>query len=444
MSIYLILIIFLYILWIFRGELHFIDMILLYCLFFDISVRFAGEQTINYQYLQSFIILIYIFLYLIRNWKDFDDKARSLLFYSFGFLLFTIMIPYFKGVSLNSSLRTFAINSQSILILPIVYHYYSTKGEINNLFKVVCYMTILWALAVIIFTLLKIDVIGTYANLGSQGFGIGYIYFGEMSNRGAISYISLLFICFPAILINIKGTLKSLWFISTIFIISIILISLKRFSLIAIGFGIVNFFLFSGIKLSKKYAYLGILILTIVLLLNFTPLPDLIIESYFRRGAENKISIESVQEDIRLYEPFYVFNDTMKNNISNFLFGPQTDIVFDVYSKTHYLPMRMIHNQYAQYMLIYGIIGLFLYIMIYIKLYLICLKYYKLIKYSSTIYAWYWVTFQNIILLFIIGGIAGGHVHPTYRTIVMIVCGGIAGYFKKQYYNKYITKNSII
>lgn len=419
--------------------MNFIDMILLYCLFFDITTIFAGEQRVNYNYVQPFIILVYTALYTIRMFPHFDHNAKRLFYYTFGFLLLTVLIPVLHGDSLNAGLRIFAGNSQSIIILPIAYHYYSTKGDVDNLFKIICYVTILWVAAVIIFTLLKID--ATALNLGSEGFGLGLIYFGEMSNRGAISYISLLFIASPIIFLQEKGIVRFLLFISIISIFAVIMISLKRFSVIAIGLATINLLFFSGIKLKRRFVLIGIFSMVVVALLYFTPLPDLIVESYYHRGAERKVSIEAVKEDVRLYEPIFALENVSSKGIDAIFFGSQTSGIMDISSDAYYIPGRAIHNQYAQHILVYGIVGLFLYLMIFITIYRICAKYAKYTKNIAYINVWYWLTFQNIVLIFIIAGIVGGHIHPTYRTIVMMVSGGIAGFFAKQHKKLMVSTN---
>ncbi len=440
MIIYLILLIFLFCLWLFRGKMKFIDMILLYCLFFDITIRFAGEQRVNYSYVQPFIILIYVTLYIIRMWPNFDHNCKRLFFYTIGFLILSVLIPVLKGASLDSALRIFAMESQSIVILPIAYHYYSTDGDVDNLVKIICYVIILWVAALVIFTILRIDVIGNI--LGSEDFGLGLLYFGEMSNRGAISYISLLFIASPIILLQNKGIIRILLFISIISIFAVIMISLKRFSVIAIYLGTINMLFLSGIKLKRRFVLIGIFSMVVVALLYFTPLPDLIVQSYYHRGAEKKVSIEAVQDDVRLYEPFFAFGYASSKGIDAVLFGSQTSGIMDISSEKYYIPGRDIHNQYAQYILVYGIVGLILYLMIFVTIYRICAKYAKYTKNIIYINAWYWLTFQNILFVFIIGGIVGGHIHPTYRTIVMMVSGGISGYFAKQH-NKLMVSNNI-
>lgn len=439
MIIYLILLIFLFCLWLFRGKMKFIDMILLYCLFFDITIRFAGKQGVNYNYVQPFIILIYVTLYIIRMWHYFDHNCKRLFFYTIGFLILTVLIPVFKGATLDSTLRIFAVDSQSIIILPIAYHYYSTKGDVDNLFKIICYVTILWVAAVIIFTLLKID--ATLLNMGTEGFGLGLIYFGEMSNRGAISYISLLFVASPIIFLQEKGIVRFLLFISIISIFAVIMISLKRFSVVAIGLATINLLLFSGIKLKRRFVLIGIFSMVVVALLYFTPLPDLIVESYYRRGAERKVSIEAVQEDVRLYEPIFALENVSSKGIGAILFGSQTGRIMDISSDKYYIPGRAIHNQYAQYILVYGIVGLFLYFMIFITIYRICANYDKHTKNIAYINTWYWLTIQNVLLIFFIAGVPGEHIQPTYRTIVMLVSGGIAGYFAKQYKKLMVSNN---
>lgn len=72
----------------------------------------------------------------------------------------------------------------------------------------------------------------------------------------------------------------------------------------------------------------------------------------------------------------------------------------------------------------------------------VCSKYINNLKNISYYNAWYWLTFQNILFVFIIGGMVGGHIHPTYRSIVMMVAGGIAGYFTKQHRILAISNNS--
>lgn len=213
----------------------------------------------------------------------------------------------------------------------------------------------------------------------------------------------------------------------------VLLIALKRFSLVAISMALSNFILNSGIKIRRKAAFLIVLALMFAGLLYFTDLPRIITQSYFSRGAETKISVEAVQTDVRIYEPIYVLGDAMEKGLLALLFGSQTTSEFDIDTESHFIIGRRIHSVYGQYLLQYGLFGLLVYLSLFSMSYRLGRKWLsnarKLGEFVDPIE---WVTFLNIILVFVIGGMVGGHSHVTYRSFAFLVMGALGGAFSEQ------------
>lgn len=426
--IYVVLFLFLLGITLVKGKRSFIDFYLLYCLFFDVFIRYTGPQRTNFSYLLYFLVLVYVAQYLLINWPTFVGTARKLLVVSAIFLGYMTIAPVLRGGSLDQSLRNFAVNSASILVLPIAYHYYSQRGRIHDLLKIVGITTILWVVAVLFFTLQRIDTIS--GKMGSDSFGMNILYFGEMSNRGALSYIGLMLLAYPVVVKQFYGIAKQIYNVSCIFIIVVMLIALKRFTLIAVGAGLINVMLKTGVRLRSKILLLMGISALAMTILAFTPLPRVIVDSYYKRGGERKISVDAIENDVRLVEPIYIIQGSISQGVFGFIFGSQNTREFDIESEEHYLIGRNIHNQYGQYLLIYGLLGVYLYLSLFWISYRDVTNKKKRLA-EVKIDPLKWLTFQNIVIVFVVGGMVGGHIHMTYRSLAFILIGGLGGNFTK-------------
>ncbi|NPD46732.1 hypothetical protein [Lentimicrobium sp. S6] len=332
-----------------------------------------------------------------------------------------------KGESIDQSIRTFSKVFTSVIILPISFHYYSKKGNIKNLIISGYYFIIAWVMIVLLFTILKYDAVGD--KLGSTTFGGGIFYFGNMGQRGALTYISFALLIVPLIMSNFLNKRKSTLFISIGFILSILFIALKRFSFVVIILGLFNYLIKSTISFKLKLRL--VLGASVILILVFftTDLKDITIKSYDNRGAERKFGTEAISSDIRIFEPFYVFRQIGDNSMSDFFFGKKMAKRTISISTSNFEGDRVVHNEYAQILLKYGIFGLVMYLYIFVILYKIVLRLKKELQIRNIYRDEYWIVFQNFLIIFIISGMVGGHVHITFRGFVLLFLGGIGGYF---------------
>lgn len=412
-----------------KGKLHFIDVFLIFCLYFDSAIAFAGSQRVNFLYAQPMITLIYSLYYFSSRMGKMSVWDKKVFYPVLGFLFVILFSPIIKGADIDQTVRSFSLNYSSLIMLPIAFHHYSTRGDIENLFKVGGYFIILWTFSVLIFTFFRVDTLSGYA--GAESFGLGLFYFGDMSRRGAISYMGLALLLLPAILPFFRKQKKLILIISSVFVGAILLISMKRFSLIAITLGMANYIISTKVRIFRKVSLAANVVILIIPVFLFTNLAGMIVQSYYQRGAQRKISLVAMQEDLRFYEPLYIINYTIEGGIIGMLLGRDLDDKFDIETEKYTLVNRTIHNQYGVYMLLFGFTGLILYLMIFIRLYYITRKFRRYLSIKRGVNFQYWLVFQNIVIIFLLGGIGGGHTHITYRALVLIFAGGISGHFYK-------------
>lgn len=416
-----------------KRNISFIDYYLLYCLYFDATTVFAGGQMVNYMYFQHFSMFIFSVIYIFRNWNGFTTPNRKVLFLVFIFFLILIFSPVIKGLSLNQSLRQFSVNYNSLIILPLAFHYYSGKGDIVNLFKTGYYFLVVWMTLVIFFTVFRIAESSGYLLVRTTDYvhGGGILFFGNMGVRGAITYISFAILIVPIFLRRIVKVNKSMIFIIVAFVIVVLLINLKRFSFVVIVLALFNYLLKSNVRLSTKIIWTFSLVFLTFMLFSFSPLNQIVSDRFDVRGGDRKFSIDAIEGDLRIYEPLYVFEYVFEGSFLEILMGRETSRTMDVFSELHQVEQRQIHNQYAQYLYIYGIIGFFSYLLIFLVLYYLAHKYRNILVKSKIDINEYWIVFQNYVLIFIAAGMVGGHVHVTFRGMVLLFAGAFCGHFYK-------------
>lgn len=399
-------------------------------MYFDATIVLAGSQSVNFAYFQYSMVLAFSLFYFFNKGIKVFRLHRKLIIATVVFLLIILLIPILKGQSINETVRIFSVNYASIIILPVAFHYYSQKGNIMNLLRSGYYFILSWVLIVLLFTYFKIDVAGDF--LGSGTFGGNIFYFGNMARRGAITYISFALLLVPLILNYTNKAEKTTLIISSGFLLSIMFIALKRFSFVVIILGLINYFIKSSLSLKLKIRVIFGAGAIGILLFILTNIGDITMQSYENRGAEQKFGSDAIERDIRIYEPLYVFSEVRKGSFSQILFGEKENINrIQVDSEMHSDSNRIIHNEYAQMMLKYGIIGLLAYLYILIVIYRITVKLKNELLRKDVEISEYWIVFQNLILIFIVAGMVGGHVHVTFRALVFVFGGGISGYLYK-------------
>jgi len=412
-------------------NLSFVDIYILFCLYFDATFSFIGGQYVGYLYFQNAIIFLYSVYYFFIKVTHGGLLYRRLLGITLLFLTSMIILPLLQGISLNQAIRTMSMNYSSLIILPISYHYYATRGSIINLFRIAYIFIISWVLIVVIYSIFKIDVTLSSEHLGSNTFGAGILYYGNMAARGAITYIAFLILLIPFIVKNVKERKMILVYMALAILILAVLLALKRFAFVAVGLGFLNYLIKSSISKRQKFGIIAAAISVLSLVLLSSGLENIIEQRYEARGGVNKYSEDAVTTDIRIYEPLYVLENLINKPIEHIFFGSDSEGTISVSSNLHYSKEREVHNQYASFMLEYGILGMLLYLNIYWVLYRRTRQLKIGLDKMNIPVEDYWIVFQNFVIIFVIEGMIGGHVHITLRGLIMVFGGGIAGYFSK-------------
>lgn len=402
----------------FTKNLNFLDILPLFLFYFDTTIVFSNHPP-TYQYFECFLIFIFSLNYLLKQ------KSKNKELTTFGTFLFlgaALIFPIFQAEELNQAVRAFSITFTSIIILPISFNYYSQKSNINNLLK----STYVLIIAYVCFVL-----VATYFKLGgieSERFAGNTFYFGHVALRGGLTYIGFILLTVPLVYTQISNHRKVILIVLIVVIMIIFFSVLKRFVFVIIGLAIINYFIKPVMNVKDKIKITGSLVILLAVIFSQDKLVNIIETRYNQRGGENKFSIQNTESDIRIFEPFYIFKFMLDKPLMALFIGEKDSEVVTLKHGEEFYEDRKLHNSYGLVLSRLGIIGLLLYLAIYYRLYTKAKEKYNSLKAHKNKIMPYWIVFQNLIIIFIIQGIVGGHDHVTLRGLVFLYLGAIAGY----------------
>lgn len=411
----------------------FVDYFILFCLFFDLTNVFVQQNSFRFVFSQDLIVLIYIFYYLISNYYSISKITRHVFYFTILFIIINLFFPILYGDSFKSSFINTTQIITSFSILTVAFHYYATKGNIFNLIKKAWIFIIILIIGIIFFTLFNID--SNYENsdgiiktsVASEG---GWFLFGNLDVRGAFTYISFLVLLFPLFFI-LKLKRKFKIYLALSFLILLMILSLKRMAIFIVFFGIITWFFsgYFGIFVKIKMAFTSAVLVFLSFI--FFDLDQKIIERINIRGGYETIGYKAIENDIRFFEFFYIYANSNFNQ--KILGSNSTNKIVISNDSNNYIEWT-VHNQYAQYLLKIGLIGIVNYLLVLLYLFKYTRKYYNIIS-SNNFHLKYnyalWLTFTAILTTFIMAGFVGGLDKVTIRGVAFIFLGAIAGHFYK-------------
>lgn len=414
-----------------KSRYSFVDNFILFCLYFDAIAVF---YTPSFFMSQGVLVLLFSAYYFVFQSNPMPKHSKRLFLITLMFLTTLLLAPLAKGEPIISSLVSFARNYASMIILPIAFHYYATKGNIFILLRNGYRFIVAWVLIVLVFTLFQIDHVydplASWDHMGSETFGGGIFYFGNMGRRGAITYIGFALLLVPLLYKHGNLRKRNMLVVASGFLLAIMLIALKRFTFVVVILGLANYLFKSSVSLNTKLGVSFGAVSIVVFLFLATDVFDLTLDTYERRGHET-FTFEQMQSDIRVYETLYVYNHIKGGSWMDLFFGREVERRIDIETDSDVRVGWQVHNQYAQYLLLYGFSGLVLYISLFVFLYRRVKNYKNRLIQNNININDFWIAFQNIWLIFALAGMVGGHVHVTFRGMVFLFAGGIGGYFYK-------------
>ena len=415
-----------------NEKIEFFDIILLFYLYIDISSYFVS-QYVNYIYLMNTIVLIYSLKYLFIDNPRYFGYFKSIKNAAFMFLGAFLILPVLQGANIDKSTRFFSVTYVSIILLPIALHYYATRGDIHKLLRSGYYFILIWCLFVLY---------ATYFKLGdevSERVGGTIFHFGKIAVRGGITYIAFALMLVPLIWKVLKKREKIIMLCCVALIFATFFSALKRAVFFIVALAVINYLFNSkmGIKTKLSVTFVVFILLVLVPSGFSGEQKTMFVERYEARGAENKFSYEAVEGDPRFDEPLLVWNHMVKQGADKLLIGIEgaPEISLGPVARRE-MTFRAIHNEYGMLLYKFGIIGLFLYVILFYSFYRRAAKLKKILFNSGINVIEYWIVFQNLIIIFLIEAIAGGHSHPTFRGLVLLYSGAIAGHLFKLVKNR--------
>ena len=404
----------------FYSDIHHLDIMPLFFLYFDATSIFVKHYP-SYQYLEYSLVLIISLIYIFG--QNSGRKLRGFGVFTF-LLLVGLGIPIFQGVSLDPVLRNFSYTFAAMIMLPLGFDHYSKTGNIDKLL----FFTFLFIVGNVLFVLFASP--QRLGGFTSERFLGTTFYFGYVGIRGGVTTMGFVMLLTPLVFKVLKKYWQRIVFLMALgFVLVLFFFVLKRFVFLILGLGLLNYIFRKGLGRKYKIYLIGFFTLLSAIFFFDIGLQKSIEIRYEERGGENKFSEEVIATDLRIYEPLYVLKDTFNKTIDKVLIGESKRPVIDIKHGGYLIKEREIHNTYAGLIFTRGILGTFFYILIYVSLYRFAKKTYSKLKMRSKKFQNYWIVFQNLVLIFVLQGMVGGHSHITLRGLVFLYAGAIAGYF---------------
>lgn len=408
----------------FADGINHLDIMPLFLFYFDATHVYIGHAP-SYQYFECALILILSLYYIFVK----NEGRRIMDFRVFAFLLLAmIAFSMLQSGSFNQTLRDLSNVYAAMILLPLSFSYYSKTGNLKKLLFSTFLLIVFYVLFVFYATPQQLG------GMQSERVAGSVFYFGHVAIRGGISYMGFVLLMVPLVLTSLRQHWHKIALLVAVgFIFIFFIFVLKRFVFIAVGLGLLNYMLHPGMKAKTKLRIGFFFALLAVLYYTDVGIRRNVQSRYEERGADKKFSETAIVTDLRIYEPIYVLRRVLKKPVFNILIGERSNVLSDFSHEGSFIKERKVHNDYAALMLTRGLIGLWLYLLVCFKLYRLIQKLYRVLKKKSAQALPYWIAFQNMVLIFVIQGMVGGHSHVSLRGLVFLYAGALGGMIYHMY-----------
>lgn len=420
------------------------DNYLLFCLYFDLVDVFLVSEEVSFVFSQYIIMLGFTLYYFITYYSSIREIEGAVFTLSVIFLLINLLLPLLHGSTLKTNFIDTSRILSSFAILPIAFHHYATRGNIINLYRKAMIFSYLLVGTILLFTVFRIDsnYVGDSGLVWMSADELGQIlYFGNFGVRGGFTYIGFLVLLFP-LFFAAKIRSRQFTLILLGFLMVMMALSFKRFAFVIVFTGLLVYILSNLTSLKLKFRLL-ISSATLILLLVFLfDLGSIVSARFEARGGASGVGLEAIENDIRFFEIGYAFQE-VSNKPFNAVFGQQSDRTLYINSFKHSFGEWNTHNQYAQYLLKFGILGLLTYALLLWYLYRKTKNLYHRLRSNrknDRFIDLNWLLFKALMITFILAGMIGGLDKITIRGIVFVLLGAIAGNLYKQVHHLHVAK----
>lgn len=363
-----------------------------------------ATQTIGIFFL---LVTVYFFF---REYKSI--KLFSILYLLIIYLYFLITF----SSNFFYSLSNLASTTIWILILPISFLVIDSLDKFKNLINSIALIGALYILNIIISTLLNIK---------------GKSYSGEIFDVGnvfteGLNSMAYLLTAAPLILyLNPKH--KRLIVILSVIIFILVFVQLKRISIIAILVGLLLNLFFSRNRIN---IFFGLILSSLFLFIAY-PIFENTLQKQVK-ARERRLSTQNFEEEGRYQETFVVLNEIVFSGDPALLFfGKEVFNSPGNYANGRY-GRRMIHNDYNVILHGSGVVGLILFVIWPLPLFIFYRKikiYAKFNFEDKKLFDYMSVTFVSFLIMGYIISVSGGVNAILFNAIRMAVLGAVLRIF---------------
>ena len=329
--------------------------------------------------LANLSLLIVLFYFLINREKIFfflnqNNFDFSLLKYSFLFVLYIFCINLTNNSDIWFIIKSIIIQSSIILCLPTVLYLSSKKKfDLINTYYIIFFIHFIFVLLQVFGTDITLkDLIPSNPIIGVQEIYSGPKEIirasGAISNPITLAHQSIFFLCFTFFIFQKQKNLKNFFLLLMAF--SILISTQARgaiFSLVPIL--ILTYLVFIKFEIIKLFLLIFLILSGVIVFKNYS----FLIAEYFPYAFKNI----SLADTHRFWTNYYISIGVLNESPLTGIAPEKAWDLFDKYTSNSYDPYTFEfrettpthHNQIFYYLRYYGLIGLFLFTLLYYKIY---------------------------------------------------------------------------
>ncbi|MCM5530070.1 hypothetical protein [Parasegetibacter sp. NRK P23] len=379
---------------------------------FDYLYYFGGSQSLT-----SVLRIgwnLFIILHCLLTQKKLQAPRNNLLYFLLSY--WAVLILFSSNIS--ASVIEYLKVAVSLMFFPIAATLINSHDRFVKFHRYTLYCLVVYAFFVFLSNMFGIGDI-SYESEDDDVFKTGL---GDAKLYPPAFLVGLI----PFYLRQKIVTRKIFWIIIAFINFSLLLLSLRRTTLIIIALLISLFFLFAG-HIGKLFKVLA---LAAILLAVTFPL----YEEALTKRLEIRSNVYSeeytVTQEGRYMELGYVLNDFEQNRYAPVphLLGKEAFNTIDNYG--FYKP-RPIHVDYTYIFFSSGLLGLILYLVFVFRIRKMAVFYRSKIK--KLVPKDYFAAFHALFIVFLLVGLSGNVWAMTYRMYIFSVMGSFIGYFRMHY-----------
>jgi O-antigen ligase len=380
---------------------------------------FWSESEQTYAGIGRVLVFLYFLFVFVKKYRSTTLKVNI---YLTAFLFFTFILVFSSSDLITSATRYFKV----LMILsgfPFAYLYFKENSvSMEKVVRILVLMLILFSSYIIL---------SNYFDLGSgvyEEYNVSFrsgALIADSLYTGSLLVLLLPFIYFY----EKKQYVKNIYFVFSLLTIILILLSLRRTAFLILIIGILIYMFFQRGKLKS----IMFTLIVVTALYVFSPLFSSIFESRLQ-SRERITMVENYENEGRYIETFLVWERILSfSSLRDSFFG------IDVYNTAYkygFNNPRELHVDINQIIFGTGLIGLLMYLLIYISM----IK--QISKINSKDYERNLLktTITMFIIITILVSFIGGFFSITYRFFAFFIIGACLGYYDRNYNFKLVAK----